>query len=154
MLVYDYMNVSRCCDVASICFFFKQKTAYEMRIRDWSSDVCSSDLLLLDIVHEAGRRGRRGDVAEIFHGLDELGVGQRLGHGLVQHADGLIGRAGRSQQPIPDLHFVAFQAGFLHGGRIRRQRPALRAGDTTEEHKSELQSLKRRSYAVLYSKKK
>src|SRR3546814_11674439 len=31
----------------SICFFFffKQKTAYEMRISDWSSDVCSSDLL-------------------------------------------------------------------------------------------------------------
>src|SRR3546814_5989658 len=28
-----------------ICFFFKQKTAYEMRISDWSSDVCSSDLL-------------------------------------------------------------------------------------------------------------
>src|SRR3546814_7363262 len=28
------------------CFFFKQKTAYEMRISDWSSDVCSSDLIL------------------------------------------------------------------------------------------------------------
>src|SRR3546814_20028832 len=28
-------------------FFFKQKTAYEMRISDWSSDVCSSDLFLL-----------------------------------------------------------------------------------------------------------
>src|SRR3546814_8305568 len=28
-------------------FFFKQKTAYEMRISDWSSDVCSSDLLIL-----------------------------------------------------------------------------------------------------------
>src|SRR3546814_2996260 len=28
------------------CFFFKQKTAYEMRISDWSSDVCSSDLYL------------------------------------------------------------------------------------------------------------
>src|SRR3546814_11553701 len=28
-----------------VCFFFKQKTAYEMRISDWSSDVCSSDLL-------------------------------------------------------------------------------------------------------------
>ena len=26
-------------------FFFKQKTAYEIRIRDWSSDVCSSDLI-------------------------------------------------------------------------------------------------------------
>src|SRR3546814_16439011 len=29
-----------------IFFFFKQKTAYEMRISDWSSDVCSSDLIL------------------------------------------------------------------------------------------------------------
>src|SRR3546814_9046075 len=28
-------------------FFFKQKTAYEMRISDWSSDVCSSDLIFL-----------------------------------------------------------------------------------------------------------
>src|SRR3546814_3736148 len=28
----------------NVCFFFKQKTAYEMRISDWSSDVCSSDL--------------------------------------------------------------------------------------------------------------
>src|SRR3546814_18370432 len=34
-------------------FFFKQKTAYEMRISDWSSDVCSSDLLALSVV-EAG----------------------------------------------------------------------------------------------------
>src|SRR3546814_5234552 len=30
--------------LVSFCFFFKQKTAYEMRISDWSSDVCSSDL--------------------------------------------------------------------------------------------------------------
>src|SRR3546814_20506960 len=30
--------------MCSIFFFFKQKTAYEMRISDWSSDVCSSDL--------------------------------------------------------------------------------------------------------------
>src|SRR3546814_1884048 len=29
-------------------FFFKQKTAYELRISDWSSDVCSSDLLIFD----------------------------------------------------------------------------------------------------------
>src|SRR3546814_6050407 len=34
-------------DVFSL-FFFKQKTAYEMRISDWSSDVCSSDLVLVD----------------------------------------------------------------------------------------------------------
>src|SRR3546814_8759266 len=34
--------------VLSYCnfFFFKQKTAYEMRISDWSSDVCSSDLMV------------------------------------------------------------------------------------------------------------
>src|SRR3546814_8312535 len=35
------------------CFFVKQKTAYEMRISDWSSDVCSSDLIEPD----ARRRG-------------------------------------------------------------------------------------------------
>src|SRR3546814_2060098 len=29
-----------------VLFFFKQKTAYEMRISDWSSDVCSSDLII------------------------------------------------------------------------------------------------------------
>src|SRR3546814_8960820 len=32
------------CDVFLLFFFFKQKTAYELRISDWSSDVCSSDL--------------------------------------------------------------------------------------------------------------
>src|SRR3546814_5036172 len=32
------------CTVIDLFFFFKQKTAYEMRISDWSSDVCSSDL--------------------------------------------------------------------------------------------------------------
>src|SRR3546814_4136245 len=34
-----------CCLVIKLFFFFKQKTAYEMRISDWSSDVCSSDLV-------------------------------------------------------------------------------------------------------------
>src|SRR3546814_521703 len=33
--------------------FFKQKTAYEMRISDWSSDVCTSDLVELDVSNEA-----------------------------------------------------------------------------------------------------
>src|SRR3546814_10627069 len=35
-----------CLYVCYVFFFFKQKTAYEMRISDWSSDVCSSDLTL------------------------------------------------------------------------------------------------------------
>src|SRR3546814_2154892 len=36
-------------------FFFKQKTAYEMRISDWSSDVCSSDLLVREALQERER---------------------------------------------------------------------------------------------------
>src|SRR3546814_5105393 len=43
---------------AIIFFFFEQKTAYEMRISDWSSDVCSSDLdvdVALDRRLQAGR---------------------------------------------------------------------------------------------------
>src|SRR3546814_4315648 len=43
-------------DVCSVFFFFKQKTAYEMRISDWSSDVCSSDL----VRHRAHARLRAG----------------------------------------------------------------------------------------------
>src|SRR3546814_11948358 len=35
-------------------FFFKQKTAYEMRISDWSSDVCSSDLDRMEVIRLSG----------------------------------------------------------------------------------------------------
>src|SRR3546814_6113422 len=47
-----------------ICFvfFFKQKTAYEVRISDWSSDVCSSDLagaVLADLARRGGARRLR-----------------------------------------------------------------------------------------------
>src|SRR3546814_5773167 len=38
------MSASECFWLFFFVFFFKQKTAYEMRISDWSSDVCSSDL--------------------------------------------------------------------------------------------------------------
>src|SRR3546814_6615291 len=50
-----------CCECMSVVviygvfccfFFFKQKTAYEMRISDWSSDVCSSDLPFTDIIRK------------------------------------------------------------------------------------------------------
>src|SRR3546814_9988607 len=50
-------------------FFFKQKTAYEMRISDWSSDVCSSDLVYRPVGCEAcnhtGYSGRSG-IHELF----------------------------------------------------------------------------------------
>src|SRR3546814_7020434 len=65
------MCVLICC---LFVFFFKQKTAYEMRISDWSSDVCSSDLpaaheardLCLALVRPEPVRGQLG--------LDEAGA--------------------------------------------------------------------------------
>src|SRR3546814_7280723 len=46
-VVYLCVCLHYCCCVLFFVFFFKQKTAYEMRISDWSSDVCSSDLIAL-----------------------------------------------------------------------------------------------------------
>src|SRR3546814_3153137 len=51
-----------------VFFFFKQKTAYEMRISDWSSDVCSSDLDAVAILVTTG-----GIKAEDLNPLDRLG---------------------------------------------------------------------------------
>src|SRR3546814_5285436 len=45
IMIYVLMDIT-CSHVCFCFFFFKQKTAYEMRISDWSSDVCSSDLLV------------------------------------------------------------------------------------------------------------
>src|SRR3546814_5205798 len=47
--------------IQSLFFFFKQKTAYEMRISDWSSDVCSSDL---DHLIHAQPEGAHGDAGQ------------------------------------------------------------------------------------------
>src|SRR3546814_7007915 len=54
-----------------VFFFFKQKTAYEMRISDWSSDVCSSDLPTeaLRAVTETGAAAlRRDDIGRLTVG--------------------------------------------------------------------------------------
>src|SRR3546814_2368568 len=50
-------------------FFFKQKTAYEMRISDWSSDVCSSDLQPVERQH-GGEQSRHPDHARRDAGED------------------------------------------------------------------------------------
>src|SRR3546814_21158486 len=49
-------------------FFFKQKTAYEMRISDWSSDVCSSDLIgcRYVLVGHSERREYHGESDELI----------------------------------------------------------------------------------------
>src|SRR3546814_6074073 len=71
-----------------LIFFFKQKTAYEMRISDWSSDVCSSDLL-------AGRAMAVG-IAVAGDGVDRLGRGQDQ-LGAEGHAPETIERTGSDE---------------------------------------------------------
>src|SRR3546814_8540534 len=69
-------------------FFFKQKSAYEMRISDWSSDVCSSDLCQPKAARRAGAGRQREDHRYLLHQVDEEGArrappcrrGARRGH--------------------------------------------------------------------------
>src|SRR3546814_16788329 len=65
-----------------VFFFFKQKTAYEMRISDWSSDVCSSDLIQItlarpglaieDVLRELTAGSDRGRVLEYIERIVEV----------------------------------------------------------------------------------
>src|SRR3546814_19477752 len=77
-----------------VCFFFfKQKTAYEMRISDWSSDVCSSDLAEGAEQHDRDRDGGNDRGAPVLqeqehdeeHEHDRLD--QRVDHLLDRKAD-------------------------------------------------------------------
>src|SRR3546814_8193257 len=61
-------------------FFFKQKTAYEMRISDWSSDVCSSDLLLQLL--QGGACTQRAAAAVLFLLLASSPISARLNAGM------------------------------------------------------------------------
>src|SRR3546814_6818958 len=115
-------------------FLFKQKTAYEMRISDWSSDVCSSDLKLRGkarIVIQRGRLAKMRRTPKVAAVLDQF----------VREVD--IDEATGSWHPKAAL--------------IK-----LRAGDGTAPWRlwkigrahSDLQSLMRSSYAVFCLKKK
>src|SRR3546814_5879382 len=64
-----------------VLLFFKQKTAYDMRISDWSSDVCSSDLQVGRLQRSRARSVRHQHVAGAAHSLQiarELRVGLDL----------------------------------------------------------------------------
>src|SRR3546814_3540545 len=113
-----------------VFFFFKQKTAYEMRISDWSSDVCSSDLCAFQ--------------------RDIIRCEQRLCSGQVLRDREILDIADEA---------VTFQM-LLRGNRCRIRQigfggiEAEHVVGRSEEHTSELQSLMRISYAVFCLKKK
>src|SRR3546814_2785880 len=117
-----------------VFFFFKQKTAYEMRISDWSSDVCSSDLtavvkskmVTVDLEHLSVETV---DPKPTKAGLLLSPTGN---HGVKRDGDNLV---------LVDI------------ARGREQR-LTDDGERSEEHTSELQSLMRISYAVFCLKKK
>src|SRR3546814_15452850 len=64
-----------------VFFFFKQKTAYEMRISDWSSDVCSSDLQVV-LSHDDGQHAAHEVVGNFID----------LGEAMLRQPGALAGR--------------------------------------------------------------
>src|SRR3546814_4432503 len=154
-------------------FFFKQKTAYEMRISDWSSDVCSSDLLGDDVERAAGGVATEENALRTAQNLDAFNVEQILiarrrtrdvdtvvmdrRAGIGRNAE----RGGADSTNIDDRHGIVgdrharheklqvFDVGYA---RCRKRLAGHRC--RSEEHTSELQSLMRISYAVFCLKKK
>src|SRR3546814_3080722 len=90
-----------------VVFFFKQKTAYEMRISDWSSDVCSSDLRRVPHDAQDGRVWRQSV---------EVGYGE----------PGRLRGRQRRRPVIGELHLVAARVAEFREqrGGPRRSRPA------------------------------
>src|SRR3546814_5915093 len=116
-----------------VFFFFKQKTAYEMRISDWSSDVCSSDLLVVPgyLVWCA-----------LAYALAGSWLSWRVGRPLVALNAERYAREADFRFALVHTNEAAESIG-LYAGEQR-----------SEEHTSELQSLMRISYAVFCLKKK
>src|SRR3546814_8424144 len=136
-------------------FFFKQKTAYEMRISDWSSDVCSSDLdALLRRFAAPRRRRRRAEVHRLAadRRLGAAGQARQVGEGDHHRADHREEHAEVEAHRRRQLELL--QEGQLHVTVVAGQEgPPGEPGARSEEHTSELQSLMRNSYAVFCFKK-
>src|SRR3546814_2132196 len=91
--------LTRACFIFSV-FFFKQKTAYEMRISDWSSDVCSSDLRIKAAHPDCLLFYRMGDFYEMFF-EDAAQAAAALDIALTKrgaHNGEEIGRASRRER--------------------------------------------------------
>src|SRR3546814_1801272 len=117
-------------------FFFKQKTAYEMRISDWSSDVCSSDLTL-DLRQPEGQEVVRklAETADVL--IENFRPGTLEGWGLGWDV----------------LHEINPQLIMLRVSGYGQTGPYRDRPGRSEEHTSELQSLMRISYDVFCLKK-
>src|SRR3546814_10694120 len=125
-------------------FFFKQKTAYEMLISDWSSDVCSSDLLAhLD-------EGATAPVT-LQHLLEEDPDRDHRQVGIVD-MDGVA--ASHTGSACFDWAGGATGEGYAIQGNILTGPEVVEEMERSEEHTSELQSLMSISYAVFCLKKK
>src|SRR3546814_9097116 len=138
--------------IVVISFFFKQKTAYEMRISDWSSDVCSSDLIAIVYRDMTFREIRLHTLSE--GAIDHLHVGLKGTMNALFLKDlklkirrGMRGRIenGKSGGGI-GYGYAVLKQFDANGEPIR--------GDKSEEHTSELQSLMRISNAVFLLQKK
>src|SRR3546814_8484358 len=114
-----------------------------MRISDWSSDVCSSDLNLRLIFEEAvivaGDRARADIGARTHFGIADIGQ--------------VVGFRARTQHCFLHLHEIADLRPLPHF-RTRAETRVRADFSRSEEHTSELQSLMRISYAVFCLKQK
>src|SRR3546814_6369483 len=127
-------------------FFFKQKTAYEMRISDWSSDVCSSDLDEPVAGATVGAQDHRAATLEhrsaLAIDIRPLGLGRAPDHGVIGAVRAPAAEIERREQvmeiPAPDDERRLDRIGH----RSPRDRAWLgAAGRRSEEDTSELQSL-------------
>src|SRR3546814_7605470 len=128
-----------------IFFFFKQKTAYEMRISDWSSDVCSSDLK--GTIDVADYTGPAINYALGFHQVTKyISMGPPGFMSIYQPVDLMDLTVGMDKWNALSPEMKQFVEMEVHVYSDMHHR--------SEEHTSELQSLMRISYAVFCLKKK
>src|SRR3546814_9842065 len=127
-----------CCIVLFVFVFCKQKTAYERRISDWSSDVCSSDLRNVLLLHRVAQRRDHALSENLTAVARRLHAPADIEPVLEQHLHGQPDPASAAREQLVRLDLI--------------HRDAL-AG-RSEEHTSELQSLMRISYAVFCLKTK
>src|SRR3546814_4954599 len=137
-------------------FFFKQKTAYEMRISDWSSDVCSSDLAGRDTIS----LGADADQDYVFVGAGESArANYDTVSGFVIDADDTAGLQGTAFDVIDFGSGVMVNSALLEAdgildGFVQNDSALYDAIQRSEEHTSELQTLMRISYAAFCLTKK